>query len=202
MKFTIDLSWIIPFFNSAFFAGFATILAGLIAYFIFLRQKHDEKLKAARIILVEITDCESLFDNIKSNGIVNLSNIRRLPFENSWSKYKHLFGKEFDNKELKLIDNFYQSCLLLNKELNEAYNLPNYWQEKARIIAEKHASFSEKSKSKEEYTTMKQKIKFFEEDDYWWQPYGPPKQIIERIKLVQYVTTTPTGERLKRIAKL
>ncbi|PIP33184.1 hypothetical protein COV53_01410 [Candidatus Gottesmanbacteria bacterium CG11_big_fil_rev_8_21_14_0_20_37_11] len=201
MKFIIDLSWIVPFFNSAFFAGFATILTGLVAYFIFLRQKHDEKLKVARIILVEINDCENLLDNLKVNGI-NLTNIRQILPVNSWNKYKHLFAKDFDARELKLIDNFYQECSLLNQELNESYSLPNYWQEKAKIIAERHASFSEKSKNKEEYEIMKKKIKFFEEDTYWWQPNAPKDQMIQRIKLIKDITTTTVGEKIKEIARL
>src|SRR3989344_3342116 len=102
MRIVIDLSWVVPFFNSAFFAGFATILTGFIAYLVFLKQKGDEKLKAARIVLVEVIDGENLFSEIKSNGIINLTNIRRLPFGNSWNKYKYVFAKDLDGNELKL----------------------------------------------------------------------------------------------------
>ena len=86
--------------------------------------------------------------------------------------------------------------------MSEAYSLPGYWQEKARIIAEKHAEYSEKSSSKKEYEALKRQIQLFETDSYWWQPNDPSRRIIERIKLLQYVTTAPTGERLKKIAKL
>lgn len=65
MQVILDFSWVIIFLNSVFFTGFATILTGVIAYVIFLRQKSEERLKAARVILVEIRDCELLFDGIK-----------------------------------------------------------------------------------------------------------------------------------------
>ncbi|MDO8658729.1 MAG: hypothetical protein Q7K55_08360 [Candidatus Levybacteria bacterium] len=201
MRLTIDFNWLFPFLNSNFFVALATILSVAAILGVYKRQKVDEKLKAGRIILVEINDCENLLDNLKVDGI-NLTNIRLILPINSWNEYKHLFAKDFDGRELKLIDNFYQECALLNQELSEAYSLPNYWQGKAKIIAERHASFSEESKNKEEYEIMKKKIKFFEEDTYWWQPNAPKNQMIERVKLVQYISTTPTGERLKKIAKL
>lgn len=202
MKLILDFSWIISFFNSQFFTGLATILTGAVAYFIFRKQKFDDRLRVARIIMVEISDCETLFNSIKSDGVINLSNVRRLPFENSWDKYKHLFAKILDSTDLRLVDNFYGTCVLINQELQEAYSLPNHWREKGRIIVERHAEFSQKSATRDEYELQKKQIKFFEEDEYWWQPFAPSKYIIERIKGLQFITTTPTGEKLKKIAKL
>lgn len=160
MKLILDFGWVISFFDSQFFTGLATILTGAIAYIIFRKQKFIDRLKAARIIMVEISDCEALFASIKSNGVINLSSVRRLPFENSWDKYKHLFAKMLDSADLKLVDNFYGICVLINQELQEAYSLPNYWREKGRIIAEKHAEFSQNSTTKEEYESQKNKLNF------------------------------------------
>jgi hypothetical protein len=201
MKIEIDLGWVIPFLNSNFFMALVTFLSVISVLWIYKRQKKDEKLKAAKVIWVEITDVENLLDNIKVTGI-NLTNIRQIISTNSWSRHKHLFAKEFDERGLKLIDNFYSECGLLNEELHEAYNLPLYWQDKAKVIAEKHASFSESSKTLQDYELRKTGLKFFEEDDYWWQPNAPKKQMIERVKLIQYISTTPTGEKLKKIAGL
>ena len=82
--------------------------------------------------------------------------------------------------------------------LNESYNLPSYWKDKARIITEKHISFSEESKTKDEYEFKKASLKFFEEDSCWWQPHAPKQQIIKRIKTIQYISSTPTGKNLKK----
>lgn len=125
-----------------------------------------------------------------------------MPSENSWGTHKHIFAKLLSSEDIRLIDKFYETCALINNELAEAYSLPHYWREKARITAERLAEFSEQSNSKEEYETSKKRMKFFEDDDYWWQPNDPPRQIVERIKTIQYVTTTPAGERLRKIAKL
>src|SRR5216683_2966924 len=105
LKLTIDFSWIIPFFTSNFFVAVATILSVTAILWVYKMQKNDEKLKAARIILVEIIDSENLLDNLKTNRI-NIINIRQILPVNSWNKYKHLFAKDFDSRGLKLIDNF------------------------------------------------------------------------------------------------
>jgi hypothetical protein len=201
MKIEIDLDWLATFVNSNFFVALATFLSVLVVIWIYKRQKEDEKVKAAKIIWVEIADAENLLDNFKKNGI-HLTNNRQIISVNSWNKHKHLFAHEFDERELKLIDNFYTECELINRELDEAYNLPVYWQDKARLIAEKHINFSENSKNLQEYEIKKASLKLFEEDTYWWQPSGPKQQMIERVKLTQYVSSTQTGEKLKKIAQL
>ncbi len=201
MKFEVDLSWIILFFNSNFFVALVTFLSVLSAIWVYIKQKTDERTKVARIIWVEIVDAENLLDNIKTSGI-NLTNIRQVLSNNSWGQHKHLFAKVLDERGLKLVDNFYSECELLNKELNESYSLPSFWQDKARVIAEKHASFSETSKNKQDYELKKLSLKYFEEDGYWWQPSAPKQQMIDRVKLIRYVSSTPTGELIKNIAQL
>lgn len=197
----INFEWVIPFFNSNFFVALVTLLSVISIIWVYKNQKNDEKAKAAKIIWIEIGDVENLLDSIKTNGI-NLLNIRQIISVNSWSQFKHLFAKDLEERELKLVDKFYSECELLNKELNESYSLPLYWQDKAKIIAEKHISFCKNSKNIQEYELKKAGLKFFEEDTYWWQPNAPKQQMIERIKLIQYISSTPTGERLKKIAEL
>lgn len=192
----------LDFLNSNFFVGITTVITGGVAYFLFLKQKGEERQKAARIIWIEILDCENLFDNLKSLGAINLAETRRLPHSNSWGEYKHLLAKKLKETDLKLIDKFFGVCDLVNKELDEAYSLPNFWREKGRIIAEKHLQYSEESSTIEEYKERKKRVGFFEADNYWWQPFDPPKSIMDRVKTLQHVTTTPTGERLRKIAKL
>ena len=202
MLLKIDLSWVVPFFDSNFFVAIVTFLSVTSAILIYKNQKKDEKIKAARIIIVEIADAESLLDSIKVSGVINLTNIRQVISTNSWAQCKHLFAKDLDERGLKLIDNFYSQCELVNRELNESYNLPSYWIDKAKIVAERHAVFSENSKNKTEYESKKESLKLFEEDGYFWQPNAPKQQMIERVKLIQYISTTPIAEKLKKIAQL
>lgn len=202
MTITIDLSWIIPFFNSPFFAGLATILTGSIAYLIYLKQKNGEKQKIARVIFIEILDCEKIFSLVKKSGVVNLSNIRQLPFSNTWSQCKYLFANDLNSSGISLVDDFFAECKLLNLELDEAYNLPGYWKEKARIVAERHANYSEETENKAHYEKAKEKLKKFEVDEYFWQPNFPTKQIVERIKNIRYVSSNLTGAKLQQIANL
>lgn len=57
------------------------------------------------------------------------------------------------------------------------------------------------SKNKEEYESKKATLKLFEKDNYWWQPDAPKQQMIERVKLIQYISLTPVGEKLRKIAQ-
>lgn len=201
MIITIEISWLFPFLNSNFFVALITFLSVVSAIVVYKRQKRDEKIEASRIILIEITDLENLLDSIKTNGI-NLTNIRQIIPSNSWNKYKHLFALDFDERSFKLIDNFYTDCNLLNKELIEAYNLPMHWQNKAKALVNKHISYSESSKTENEYKAKKKKLEFFEKDSVWWQPNAPTKQIVDRVKLIKYISSTTTGKKLKEVAGL
>lgn len=202
MKIIIDLNWLVPLFDSNFFTGLATILTGVVAYLVYIKQKRDNKQKIARVIYIEVKDCENIFTLVKRSGVVNLSNIRKLPITNSWDKNKYLFANDFDDSEISMIDIFFGECKLLNWEFEEAYNLPSFWKEKSRIVAEKHAIYSEESDTNNQYESRKNKLKMFEADDYFWQPNFPLKQIIERIKNIDNISTTVTGAKLKRIAQL
>ena len=201
MKIILDFSWIIPLLNTPFFSGLATIITGAFALYVYYKQKRDEKIKAARILLIEIYDCENLIESLKTQG-VNLVNTRKVISINSWEKYKHLFARDLDTRELKLIDNFYQQCSLLNFELEESYNLPNHSKEKARIIIKKHADFSESSTTIEEYEKKKKSLSFFEKDSYWYQAFAPKENMIKRIQSIQNISSTMAIEKLKETSKM
>lgn len=201
MKIVLDLNSIADIFNTPFFSGISTIITGLIALSVYNMQKRDEKIRAARILLLEISDCESLLDSLKNQG-VNLVNTRKIISTNSWENYKHLFALDLDDRDLKLIDNFYQQCNLLNFELEEAYNLPNHTREKARIMIERHANFSENSINKDDYDNKKRSLDFFEKDAYWYQANAPKENLLKRIQMIQNITSTSAVEKIKKISKL
>src|SRR5581483_6948437 len=161
MKVVIDFSWVVPLFNSNFFVALITFLSVLAIIFVYKKQKKDEKEKAARIILSEIADAEDVLTGAKTNGL-NLVNVNQIIKNDSWNKYKHLFAKDLTERELKLIDNFYTQTDLINLELKQAYNLPDFWREKAQIVAAQHMQFSIESKNQTEYDEKKKKTLFFE----------------------------------------
>ena len=129
------------------FAGLATILTGAVVIHIYLRQKREEKVQAARIIIQEIREAEDKVDivteKMHSGATNNLPPV--LPV-NNWRKYSHLFAKDFDQDELKLINGFYSNCEIIHDMVGKQNNF--FWittEERARVVQNKLADllFSE-----------------------------------------------------------
>src|ERR1017187_6874848 len=99
------------FINSPFFGALITLATGLIAIGVYKSQKADEKVNAATSILFEVRTAEAqasiISDKLHSNNTQDLPSV--LP-ANSWRKFSHLFAKDFDEDELKLVNAFYSSC--------------------------------------------------------------------------------------------
>lgn len=106
------------FLNSPLFAGIiaglATIGTGWFAIKVFKLQKETEKVNAAVAILFEIRNAESKVDIIseKLNSGSNYDLPTVLPV-NSWKKLSHLFAKDFDEDEFRMINNFYNCTALV-----------------------------------------------------------------------------------------
>ncbi len=123
------------FLNSPFFSGLATLATGLIAIAVYLWQKQSEKVNAAVSIIFEIRNAETNVDivseKINSNSMNDLPSV--LP-TNNWKKYSHLFAKDFDEDEFRMINTFYNSCVLIEDLIVKQNNF--IWiatEERARV---------------------------------------------------------------------
>lgn len=107
--------------NTNFFNAATTLVVGFTAYFIYKKQKRDEKKDAATILLAEIKSATAILP-----GLVARFDDRRtiesglilLPSE-SWSKYKYLFVNDLKAEEWQAVDKFYKNCLDYDKALAE-----------------------------------------------------------------------------------
>lgn len=93
------------------------IVAAFVAYLIYLKKKRDDKTNAAKIINVEISGAEDELKTLKQrladNGSSDLGS-KMVLSSNSWSKYKHLFIKDFTDKQWRSIGEFYENCETIN----------------------------------------------------------------------------------------
>lgn len=97
--------WIQNPFLSPYLSGTATLLAGMVAWFVYLNQKADKKRAAARLVYHEIVYADQIARNAgKIEGIKY--HLRMLPSQN-WLLNKHLFIGDFNREQLQLIDEFY-----------------------------------------------------------------------------------------------
>jgi hypothetical protein len=95
------------------------IAAGL-AYVIYVKKKRDDKTNAAKIILVEISGAEDELKTLKQNLADNDSSelgSKMILSSNSWNKYKHLFIKDFTDKQWRSISEFYDNCEIINASI-------------------------------------------------------------------------------------
>jgi len=107
----------ISFFNSNFFIGLVTIIVGLSAYLLYLKQKIDNKRNAARIILQEIRRAEDIISDYKEHGRYKFT--KKIIATNSWAKNIHYFVGDLDVDELDKISNLYSTGEYLDSVISK-----------------------------------------------------------------------------------
>jgi hypothetical protein len=202
---------IIKFLNSNSFAGFATLFTGLIALLVYFRQKSEEKVKAARIILTEIRNAEREVQEISSR--LDAQPMEDFPSVlpiNSWKVYSHLFARDFDSDELELLTNFYGNCEQIEEYVRRHNNF--FWittEERTRVVQNKLADIVIGS-LKEDGEVDSNKLASYKKsilDVYTNEPYAyAPAKTIDRLKnLVREsarITVTTAGTKLKKVAEV
>ena len=209
------LYWQLPAFaNSNFFAASMTFLVGGLAFFIYTKQKSDERINAAITLLLEIRHAEGKIDIIIDKLDKNTaSDLPRVLPVNSWRLYSHLFVKDFDLDDVQLLNNFYSSCEIIEDLSNRQNNF--VWittEERAKavqnVLAEIHDDFQKETVAKdplaqERFNRRKGGLGEFYANEVL--AYAPDK-ILKGLKFqtqnLKRITPTPCGAKLKDLAKL
>ncbi|MBP6908365.1 MAG: hypothetical protein KBB75_00905 [Candidatus Pacebacteria bacterium] len=192
--------------NSNFFSGLATIITGAIAFLVYKLAKRSEKINASRIILMEIRNAEFSINRIKETGVID-DYVSILP-QNSWKRYKHLFVKNFNNDEFRLIDQFYLKCSLSEKQVsifNDFLTISS--QEKTRIIQGKLLELIDLYKDdgliedNQNYKKHKDKIlTLFHNESYWYEGNSPKLKILKYINTIEFILSSNVAQKLQKIS--
>ena len=113
---------ILKFLDSNLLQTIVTLIAGLIALYIYTRQRRDNKKAAANSIFLEIQHVERCIPKAKEavrRGDLNNLNFNILR-EDAWSKYSQMFSTDFDNDEWETITDFYQTARQLDNAITES----------------------------------------------------------------------------------
>lgn len=129
---------IIQLLNSNILTSFVTLLAGAIAFTVYVRRKNDAKRSFASLILIEIRSAEQGVINIKNrvkkpggSPIKVTSEDGLLLPVNSWIKYSHLFIRDLDIDEWRVINDLMIRCEAFDEVLTQLKNdLPHQIQQK------------------------------------------------------------------------
>ncbi|OGM94210.1 hypothetical protein A2524_00880 [Candidatus Wolfebacteria bacterium RIFOXYD12_FULL_48_21] len=201
------------YFFQYIFSGIATIVTGTVAIAIYFHQKRNNKIQAARVLLTEIRTAEEQIGVIREKIITgDTSDMPNSVFQtNNWKKYAHLFVSNFDQDDLKLINSFYDYGELIEEFAKRESNY--FWiatEERARITVQMIARFVDeefhKIPQERDTNNIELKKQFFNVGmDNHNTPYSPKKTlkgIENRLSKIQTITTSSTGAKLKKLAKL
>lgn len=123
-----ETSILISFFNSNFFISLVTIAVGCVAFFLYKKQKKDQKKDAAKLILQEIRYAEQ---QIRNARIVNENNYylaNKLLPTNSWHKNINFFVNDLLESQIDLVSQFYSQAAYLDEVISIiSYEKNNIW---------------------------------------------------------------------------
>lgn len=201
--------WTWDYFFKNIFSGFATFLSVLAIIWVYKSQKRDKKMEGARVLLAEIRNAENGLDEIKKTGVI--SDLTFVLPSNSWEKSQHLFIKDFDQDELRLMNTFYYTCASLEKQIQRIKSyLPLSNEEKVKLVQQKLLELAEKYKNStnnfdrnSDYQKEKRQVLdnlFYQEAD-WFVPKAPTNSLASEISLIRYISTSSCDVKLKRIAR-
>jgi hypothetical protein len=109
--------------NSNLFIAAATLIVGFAAFFLYKKQKRDEKKDAATILLTELRAVSAILPGLKTRFKANVANALEegvfLMASESWSKYKYLFVNDLNGEEWRAVDTFYSKCQEYDRALSE-----------------------------------------------------------------------------------
>lgn len=99
--------------NSQFFVAILTLFAAFIAYYLYLKQKQDQRRDIASLILQEIRSAEQRIREARARDHAYRLSETLLP-TNSWNNSIHLFISELKESGADTISRFYSSVEFLD----------------------------------------------------------------------------------------
>jgi hypothetical protein len=209
---------IISFFNSSFFIGLVTLLAGSFAFWLYFKKNRDIKKDAANILLLEIQNAErqlmALKEKLKKDKRL-LDDVFIMPTA-SWDKYQYLFVRDLDRDEWDIIGLFFDKCKLIDHAIssNNSYFQKNEEQIRVnmqRIISDyikEATALGDDEKQKVEKNELMAKAAKFQ-TEYLSHPeltiYSPQKPVGDAEIFTENLPTDLSqksiGEKLKKLSK-
>lgn len=215
----MEVVW--KFLNSNLFIAIVTLIAGLVAYFLYRKRIKDGKKDAANILLLEIQNAERQLkaarEQMTKNNVL-IDDAYVMPTE-SWGQYKYLFVRDFDRDEWDTLNSFYEKCGLFDEAVrhkstafanNEAAIRANMHRVTADYVQDYVHKNIDATSDKDTKNHLLNEINLFQ-DEYLGLPsgltlYTPIKPVDDAKELLatlqDNLAQTSVGTKLKKIAKL
>lgn len=102
------------------YLGLITLVVGLSAFYLYMKQKKDRKRDAAKLILQEIRYAEQqIRESNRGNPVRGYMLASKLLPTNSWNDNIHLFIKDLKETEIDLISRFYSQTAYVDSLISE-----------------------------------------------------------------------------------
>jgi hypothetical protein len=196
--------------NSNFVIALVTSVVGSVAIYIYVKQRSDEITNAARIVFLELKESEKelkkLIDHkVRTDGSdFPQENIIRLLQNRAWSKYSHLFIKNFNNDEYQQLDEYFRKCDIIEKYFEKQHNF--FWiatEERARqkeSIGAKLA-YDNHTMAASEFKTKVETIgNLYISNTANYAPKGITNEINRQLDSITVQSVTPLWAKLKELA--
>lgn len=174
------------FFNSSFFVALTTAAVGMFAIGLYSKQKGDKKRDAASLILQEIRFAEQqIRTGVEHDAQFVLGN-RLLP-TNNWNVNIHLFLNDLEETEIDLISRFYSKAAYIETLISKISDYKNKEHSVTGIVINQNTPSS----------GAQNHIPILPVD-----PMANTQGLLKiTCKGTEHVYNTPTGEKLKILAK-
>jgi len=210
------MSSIWSFLNSQFFVALVTLIAGLVAWAVYDRQRADKKRDIANSILSEIQSAEKAINRVK-NYVRDTEkadiNIQVLQL-NSWSQQKHLFSSDFDEDQWSAINSFYTNAALLDQTLiqsnavfeSNAEQIRSNMQRVLADLIEVMVVQTKKDTIEQDLRQLKERAELFNDlyeekkKEFTFTPVKYLDDIRRILDDVTLISTSTAGEKLKKLA--
>ncbi|MFA0567712.1 hypothetical protein [Vibrio gallaecicus] len=196
------------FFNSEFFTSLITLGVGLIAWAVFRAQQKQTDRDSATLVYLQIRDAERRINDLKQQPqqeLVVSSLTKQIIGENNWDKFKGRLVKYFDADEIELINNFYSRVISAESARAECKAVfDESLNEKARQIQSKlidniYQNIDDKTEIARKRELL---INYASQEVFVFDPDAPKNKAFKELIHITYVSPTPTGEKLKKLAKV
>ncbi len=179
-------------------SAFITFFVGFFAFIIYRLEKNNKEQSSAKIILEEIRAIERDVDRLK-NTVDLMANVPTNLSTSGWNNNRHTVVKFLDYDEILQLSQFFERTEILKDILSQwRKHYFSAMEEKSAIILKELAKFT----IEDQYPKQKREglKKNFEDDSYWFEPYIFKDQTKKTLDLIQPISTTTVGEKIKVIS--
>ena len=179
-----------------------TLSVGLFVFLIYKIEKTDKDRSAANIVLEEIRTIETNIDKLKESGDL-LSVVPANLSTTGWFTHRHSLVRYMDFDEISKIGLFFERIEAL-KEMLDQWRLIYFESMKAKAT-KMQETIIEIARDKKDKANYEKEIKgitdIVHDENYWFEPKIYKNQINSKLGLLSPISTTTTGEKLKKIGE-